>query len=159
MRARCACARPLYRIYALLRETGLRVQTIRRPEQYYSHMASAETPRLCEAGANGAIDGVVDAGAFPVGALDVFNCQLDLRTAHTWTMFLPDVSTLELAEVFTINSMAPFIMCSKLKAALAAEPSRPSFIINVSSMEGAEEVFAGASCRVTQKHTLCVCGR
>ena len=44
------------------------------------------------------------------------------------------MSTPELAEVFAINALAPFVLNSKLKA-LLAKPEL-SFVVNVSAMEG-----------------------
>ena len=51
---------------------------------------------------------------------------------------LEDVSTPELAEVFAINALAPFVINSKLIPVLKAGASheRRRFVINVSAMEG-----------------------
>lgn len=76
---------------------------------------------------------------FPVGAADVNGQQLDLRTRNSWLLRLDEVSTTEAAEVLAINSLAPFILNSKLKPILArtaAEAGVPTFIVNVSAMEG-----------------------
>ena len=50
-------------------------------------------------------------------------------------MKLEDVPWLEFLEVFLINVAAPFLFNSRLKSLLKAA-GRPSFIINVSAMEG-----------------------
>jgi NAD(P)-dependent dehydrogenase (short-subunit alcohol dehydrogenase family) len=52
---------------------------------------------------------------------------------------LGDLSTTEMNEVFTINTLAPFILNSKLKVLMAhkhPDPDSKKFIINVSAMEG-----------------------
>ena len=51
------------------------------------------------------------------------------------------MSTPELAEVFAINTLAPFILNSKLKPLMAStNPEGLKFIVNVSAMEGALRV-------------------
>lgn len=52
---------------------------------------------------------------FPKDKRDVNNQQLDLRPHHSWLQRLHEVSTPEVAEVLTINSIAPFVLISKLK--------------------------------------------
>mmetsp|Transcript_54847 Transcript_54847/g.129601 ORF Transcript_54847/g.129601 Transcript_54847/m.129601 type:complete len:152 (-) Transcript_54847:86-541(-) len=51
-------------------------------------------------------------------------------------MKLDQVSTPELAEVFAINTITPFILNARLKSALSRSPHRPTHIVNVSAMEG-----------------------
>lgn len=62
--------------------------------------------------------------------------QIDLRKSNSWILPLESISTTEAAEVFVINSLAPFILNSKLKPLLLKSPHRHRFIINVSAMEG-----------------------
>ena len=76
--------------------------------------------------------------------------QLDLRTTNSWRLKIDEVSTPEVAEAFTINSMAPFVLNGKLIPLMRASPavdgggsggvsraaSFPKFIVNVSAMEG-----------------------
>ena len=64
--------------------------------------------------------------------------RLDLRTTNSWTLTLEDVSTPELAEVFAINALAPFVINSKLCPVMrrGASAERPRFVVNVSAMEG-----------------------
>ena len=50
----------------------------------------------------------------PTGAIDVNGQQLDLRKRNTWIMKMEEIETPELAEVFAINSIAPFILNSRL---------------------------------------------
>ncbi len=61
---------------------------------------------------------------------------LDLRSANSWRLKLEEIGAVELLEVLLINISAPFILCSRLRGALARGPRRPSFIINVSAPEG-----------------------
>lgn len=72
---------------------------------------------------------------FPQDEYDFNGQQVDLRHSNTWVLPLDQVSSAEAAEVHVINALAPFILNSKLKA-LMSKSGEPSFIINVSSMEG-----------------------
>ena len=86
-------------------------------------------------------DDVRNDAAFPRGLRDAnadLGEQLDLRRANSWTSKLEDVSTPELAEVFAINALAPFVINSKLIPVLkdGASHERRRFVINVSAMEG-----------------------
>lgn len=73
---------------------------------------------------------------FPEGATDVNGQQVDLRRHNSWTMKLHEISTVEIAEVFAINSIAPTIINAKLKGMLERSPFKHRFIVNVSAMEG-----------------------
>ena len=61
--------------------------------------------------------------------------QLDLRNSNSWITTLQSVQTPELLEVFAINAIAPFVLNARLAGLMQAET--PSFIVNVSAMEGA----------------------
>ncbi|CAF0763807.1 unnamed protein product [Adineta ricciae] len=70
---------------------------------------------------------------------DVNQQPIDLRTTNSWLLRLGDLSTNEVNEVLTINTLAPFILNSKLKILMAdRHPNEKDikFIINVSAMEG-----------------------
>eukprot|EP00698_Gefionella_okellyi_P004974 TRINITY_DN14586_c0_g1_i1.p1 TRINITY_DN14586_c0_g1~~TRINITY_DN14586_c0_g1_i1.p1 ORF type:complete len:679 (+),score=173.25 TRINITY_DN14586_c0_g1_i1:58-2094(+) len=73
---------------------------------------------------------------FPTGATDVNNQQVDLRTHNSWMLRLHEVSTPELAEVLAINTMAPFILNSRLKPLMERDLAAHKFVVNVSAMEG-----------------------
>lgn len=81
---------------------------------------------------------------FPVGHRDVNNQQVDLRNHNSWTMKLDEVPTVELAEVFAINTIAPTILNARLKPLLKRTKPLPEvsgkmnwkFVVNVSAMEG-----------------------
>jgi NAD(P)-dependent dehydrogenase (short-subunit alcohol dehydrogenase family) len=72
-------------------------------------------------------------------SFDVNQQPIDFRSTNSWMLRLADLSTNEMNEVFTINTLAPFILNSKLKVLMAdkhPEPDSIKFIINVSAMEG-----------------------
>jgi NAD(P)-dependent dehydrogenase (short-subunit alcohol dehydrogenase family) len=73
---------------------------------------------------------------FPQGRVDADLQQVDLRVMNSWRMALADVPAPEMLEVQLVNSVAPFILCSKLKGLMQRIPSRDKHIVNVSAMEG-----------------------
>lgn len=81
-------------------------------------------------------DAVAHAEAFPEGKLDADLQQVDLRKTNSWRMTLADVPTPELLEVQLVNSIAPFVLCAKLKPLMLRVPTRDKHIVNVSAMEG-----------------------
>ncbi|MGZ3688618.1 MAG: SDR family NAD(P)-dependent oxidoreductase [Bdellovibrionota bacterium] len=85
-----------------------------------------------------ACDEMPAAGAelFPQGRLDADLQQVDLRKMNSWRMTLADVPTAELLEVQLVNSIAPFILCSKLKPLMLRAPGQDKHVVNVSAMEG-----------------------
>jgi NAD(P)-dependent dehydrogenase (short-subunit alcohol dehydrogenase family) len=82
-------------------------------------------------------DDVWNHDEFPEGGLDEDGQQEDRRDFNSWMMKLEDVSLVELLEVLHVNVIAPFILCARLKKMMARRPDeRPSFVVNVSAMEG-----------------------
>ena len=77
-----------------------------------------------------------EAHHFPVGVCDVNGQQLDTRRSNSWLLKLDEVTTPEAAEVLAINTLAPFILNSRLRRLLEASPDQPRFVVNVSAMEG-----------------------
>ena len=73
---------------------------------------------------------------FPEGKLDLDQQQVDLRKMNSWRLKLADVPTPEMMEVQLVNSIAPFILCSKLKPLMLRSPHQEKFVVNVSAMEG-----------------------
>lgn len=70
---------------------------------------------------------------------DVNQQPIDFRSMNSWMLRLADISTTEMNEVLTINTLVPFILNSKLKVLMAEkhpDPESIKFIINVSAMEG-----------------------
>ena len=72
------------------------------------------------------VDPTESARLFPKDARDINNQQIDLRRKHTWLLRMHEVSTPEVAEVFAINSISPFVMIARLKPMLAKESVRSS---------------------------------
>src|ERR1700760_1548537 len=70
------------------------------------------------------------------GRVDADVQQVDLRVMNSWRMALADVPAPEMLEVQLVNSVAPFILCSKLKGLMTRVDSRDKHIVNVSAMEG-----------------------
>ena len=81
-------------------------------------------------------DKQTDKEIFPVGIYDKDHQQLDLRPQQTWVLKAEEVSMVEMQEVQTVNATIPFMLNTKLKPLLTASQGDPSWIINVSSMEG-----------------------
>jgi NAD(P)-dependent dehydrogenase (short-subunit alcohol dehydrogenase family) len=73
---------------------------------------------------------------FPDGHTDVDLQQVDLRSQNSWRLRLAEVPTPEMIEVQLVNAVAPFILCSRLKALMLQVPARDKHIVNVSAMEG-----------------------
>ncbi|ETV93010.1 hypothetical protein, variant [Aphanomyces invadans] len=76
------------------------------------------------------------AALYPVAQYDANHQQVDLRHTNSWKLKIDHVESPELAEVFAINALAPFIL-NKRAILLFEKSSRPHhFIVNVSAMEG-----------------------
>ena len=77
------------------------------------------------------------ADVFPEGKRDEDGQQEDRRDFNSWMMRLEEVHPVEFLEVLYINLLAPFLLCSQLKEKMRKRhDERPSFIVNVSAMEG-----------------------
>jgi NAD(P)-dependent dehydrogenase (short-subunit alcohol dehydrogenase family) len=81
-------------------------------------------------------DDIHDEELFPPGQLDADGQQVDRRPHNSWQALLPDVSSVELAEVHAVNCLAPFILLRDLLPAFRAGPPRDRFAVLVSSAEG-----------------------
>lgn len=81
-------------------------------------------------------DEAVSPECFPAGKLDADLQQVDVRKMNSWRMALADVPTAEMLEVQLVNSVAPFILCSKLKPLMLRDRTEAKHIVNVSAMEG-----------------------
>tara|TARA_B110000114_G_C15094947_1_gene400799 strand:- start:2611 stop:4167 length:1557 start_codon:yes stop_codon:yes gene_type:complete len=73
---------------------------------------------------------------FPEGELDADLQQVDLRKTNSWRLKLGEVETLEMIEVQLVNSVAPFVLCSRLSKIMRRDNTGMKHIINVSAMEG-----------------------
>ncbi len=73
-------------------------------------------------------------------AVDAGGLLPDLQTTNSWTQTVDEVDPLELLEVQLCNSVAPFLLVSRLRPAMAAAalaaPSGRAHVVNVSAMEG-----------------------
>ena len=72
----------------------------------------------------------------PADALEDNEERADSRTTNSWLLRLDDVSAPEMLEVQLVNSVAPFLLNSRLKPLLLRSPFARRFIVNVSAMEG-----------------------
>ena len=77
------------------------------------------------------LDRVADRTAIDAGGL-----VPDLDDVNSWTRRVEQVDALELLEVQLCNAVAPFLLVSRLRPALAASPARRTYVVNVSAMEG-----------------------
>jgi NAD(P)-dependent dehydrogenase (short-subunit alcohol dehydrogenase family) len=73
---------------------------------------------------------------FPAGRLDADLQQVDLRSVNSWRLGIADVPTPEMLEVQLVNSIAPFVLCSRLAPLMRRENTGMKHIVNVSAMEG-----------------------
>lgn len=80
-------------------------------------------------------DELGESAFFPVNKFDKDNQQEDRRTSNSWMLKLDEINVIEFMEVLYINLIAPFLFNSKLKE-LLRKNKKPSFIVNVSAMEG-----------------------
>jgi NAD(P)-dependent dehydrogenase (short-subunit alcohol dehydrogenase family) len=69
-------------------------------------------------------------------AIDAGGLVPDLAASNSWIQRVEEVGALELLEVQLCNVSAPFILVSRLRAALAASTARRKYVVNVSAMEG-----------------------
>jgi len=139
-------------------------QTIKRPSGFYSELIAQErNPRatvpiearrmviheapatlaIADSGAllPGAAAGATSALAeirdiLPADALHDNEERADSRDVNSWLLRLDEVPTQELLEVQLVNSIAPFVLNSRLKPLMARSPFTRRFIVNVSAMEG-----------------------
>jgi NAD(P)-dependent dehydrogenase (short-subunit alcohol dehydrogenase family) len=73
---------------------------------------------------------------FPSGQLDADLQQVDLRQTNSWRYRLADVPTPEMLEVQLVNSVAPFVLCSRLAGVMRRDNTGQKHIVNVTAMEG-----------------------
>jgi len=69
-------------------------------------------------------------------AVDAAGLVPDLDPSNSWVRRVEEIDPIELLEVQLCNSIAPFLLVSRLRTALAASPARRKYIVNVSAMEG-----------------------
>ncbi|WP_229051279.1 SDR family oxidoreductase [Aeromicrobium sp. Leaf350] len=76
------------------------------------------------------------AGSADVDRIDAGGLLPDVVDTNSWVQTVSEVDALELLEVQLCNSVAPFILVSRLRPAMAASPARRKYVVNVSAMEG-----------------------
>lgn len=69
-------------------------------------------------------------------AVDAGGLIPDRGDSNSWTQVMGQIDPLELLEVQLCNSVAPFILLTMLRPALAASTARRKYVVNVSAMEG-----------------------
>lgn len=96
-------------------------------------LAAEESERVLRAG-SASLDAYLAGTAVDAGGL-----LPDLATSNSWTDTVDQVDPLELLEVQLCNSVAPFILVSRLRPAMRAAVeagARRAYVVNVSAMEG-----------------------
>ncbi|WZH52639.1 MAG: SDR family NAD(P)-dependent oxidoreductase [Nocardioides alkalitolerans] len=72
-------------------------------------------------------------------AVDAGGLLPDLQSTNSWTQVVDEVDPLELLEVQFCNSIAPFLLISRLRPAMreaVRRGARRAYVVNVSAMEG-----------------------
>ncbi|WP_206488570.1 SDR family oxidoreductase [Rhodococcus sp. KRD162] len=69
-------------------------------------------------------------------AIDAGGLVPDLAETNSWIHTVEQVDPVELLEVQLCNSVAPFILVSRLRPAMEASNARRKYVVNVSAMEG-----------------------
>jgi NAD(P)-dependent dehydrogenase (short-subunit alcohol dehydrogenase family) len=118
-------------------------QTVRRSPDAYAWLIARESetlPRGPEVRRLGAAHDLHPVTALVAAdrstAVDAGGLLPDEVDDNSWTQRVDAVDPTEMLEVQLCNVTAPFILISRLRAALAAAPARRTYIVNVSAMEG-----------------------
>lgn len=72
----------------------------------------------------------------PADSLEDNEERADSRDKNSWLLKLDEVGAPEMLEVQLVNSIAPFLLNSRLKPLMVRSPFERRFIVNVSAMEG-----------------------
>ncbi len=78
----------------------------------------------------------LEAGSADLSRIDAGGLIPDMVDSNSWVQHVGEVDALELLEVQLCNSVAPFILVSRLRPAMAAAAGRRRYVVNVSAMEG-----------------------
>ncbi len=98
-----------------------------------AHTAASLTALTLKAG-HASLDAHLAATAVDAGGL-----LPDVQVNNSWTQVIDEVDPLELLEVQLCNSIAPFLLVSRLRPSLRASVrggARRAYVVNVSAMEG-----------------------
>jgi NAD(P)-dependent dehydrogenase (short-subunit alcohol dehydrogenase family) len=69
-------------------------------------------------------------------AIDAGGLIPDLDPSNSWVQKIEEIDPIELLEVQLCNTIAPFLLVSRLRQSMAASAARRKYIVNVSAMEG-----------------------
>ena len=118
-------------------------QTVRRSADAYALLVAGETgalppaPSVLELGDAHDLHPVTTLALTARStAIDAGGLVPDEVDHNSWTQRVDEVDPVEMLEVQLCNMTAPFILISRLRAALAASPARRTYVVNVSAMEG-----------------------
>jgi NAD(P)-dependent dehydrogenase (short-subunit alcohol dehydrogenase family) len=141
-------------------------QTVRRSPAAYAHLAasaqaplpSGPLPEVLTLGRTEAVAGASNGHWSPTpqaltalalaagsasaervaagAAIDAGGLVPDPHPYNSWSQVVDEVDAVELLEVQLCNQTAPFILISRLRAALEASAARRAYVVNVSAMEG-----------------------
>jgi NAD(P)-dependent dehydrogenase (short-subunit alcohol dehydrogenase family) len=140
-------------------------QTVRRSRESYAQLAAAEhaaeaiettVPIVDLRSATAEIEGAIGQRMTPEAvtalaltsgsatlarieqgiAIDAGGLVPDLAATNSWSQRVHEIDPVELLEVQLCNAVAPFILVSRLRPALAASQHRRKYVVNVSAMEG-----------------------
>jgi NAD(P)-dependent dehydrogenase (short-subunit alcohol dehydrogenase family) len=118
-------------------------QTVRRSPDAYALLVAGEATALPDGARVLELGGPHDlhpettlALAARSTAIDAGGLIPDEVDHNSWTQRVDEIDPVEMLEVQLCNTTAPFILISRLRAALAASPARRTYIVNVSAMEG-----------------------
>ncbi|GAA4118357.1 SDR family NAD(P)-dependent oxidoreductase [Nocardioides fonticola] len=104
------------------------------PEAALEHHNAATITALALKAGHASLAAHLDGSAVDAGGL-----LPDLQTTNSWTQVVDEVDPLELLEVQLCNQTAPFLLVSRLRAAMRAAVAggaRRAYVVNVSAMEG-----------------------
>lgn len=76
------------------------------------------------------------AGSADLERIDAGGLIPDVVDSNSWVQHVGQVDALELLEVQLCNSVAPFILISRLRPAMVAAEAKRTYVVNVSAMEG-----------------------
>ncbi len=118
-------------------------QTVRRSTDAYALLVAGEAQQLVDGsrvlelgGPHDLHPGTTLALAAQGTTVDAGGLITDAVDHNSWTQRVEEIDPVEMLEVQLCNTTAPFILISRLRAALAASPARRKYIVNVSAMEG-----------------------
>ncbi len=118
-------------------------QTVRRSPGAYALLVAGESdplaagPLVLELGAAHDLHPVTALALTARStAIDAGGLVPDEVDHNSWTQRVDEVDPVEMLEVQLCNTTAPFILISRLRAALAASAAQRTYVVNVSAMEG-----------------------